>query len=95
MQDMMLKTLEEKQASKMALFQKAKEIVQNCQPQQGERKQLLLKRNRRVQDEKGMRWDKEGVQENKTCNIVIAEPHITTVPGGELSENQISVKRKD
>lgn len=55
MQDMMLKTLEEKQASKMALFQKAKEIVQNCQPQQGERKQLLLKRNRRVQDEKGMR----------------------------------------
>lgn len=49
---MMLKTLEEKQASKMALFQKAKEIVQNCQPQQGERKQLLLKRSRKKKKKK-------------------------------------------
>lgn len=34
MPNKMSRTPEEKQASEMALFQKPKEIVKNCQPQQ-------------------------------------------------------------
>lgn len=51
---MMLKTPEEKQASKMALFQKPREIVRNCQPQQDETRHNLHEkeagenRNKRV-----------------------------------------------
>lgn len=50
MPNMVLKTPEEKQASKMALFDKPREVVRNCPPQQDETRHNLhekeAKRNR-------------------------------------------------
>lgn len=85
MPNMMLKTPEEKQDSEMTLFQKPREIVRNCQPQQDEIRCNLhekeAEKNRSKESDTKRETGEIRKVFKKTEDIIRAEPKITTITG--------------